>query len=30
LEVVETGVMDAADASLRERPVNLRFRRDEL
>ena len=30
LELVEAGVMKAADASLRERLVNLRFRRDEL
>jgi DNA invertase Pin-like site-specific DNA recombinase len=30
LELVEAGVMDAADASLRERLINLRFRRDEL
>lgn len=30
LELVETGALEAADASLRERLVNLRFRRDEL
>jgi site-specific DNA recombinase len=30
LELVEKGLMDAEDASLRERLVNLRFRRDEL
>ncbi|WP_407925580.1 recombinase zinc beta ribbon domain-containing protein [Geminicoccus flavidas] len=30
LELVEKGVLDASDASLRERLVNLRFRRDEL
>jgi hypothetical protein len=30
LELVEAGVMEAADASLRERLVNLRFHRDEL
>lgn len=30
LELVEKGVLDAGDASLRERLVNLRFRRDEL
>ena len=30
LELVEKGLMDAEDASMRERLVNLRFRRDEL
>ena len=30
LELVEKGLMDAGDASLRERLINLRFRRDEL
>lgn len=30
LELVEKGLMDAEDQSLRERLVNLRFRRDEL
>ena len=30
LELVEKGLLDAEDASLRERLVNLRFRRDEL
>jgi site-specific DNA recombinase len=30
LELVEKGLMDAGDASLRERLVNLRSRRDEL
>lgn len=30
LELVEKGLMDTEDASMRERLVNLRFRRDEL
>ena len=30
LELVEQGLMDATDATLRERMVSLRFRRDEL
>ena len=30
LELVEKGLMDAEDPSMRERLVNLRFRRDEL
>jgi hypothetical protein len=30
LELVQKGLMDAEDASMRERLVNLRFRRDEL